>query len=133
MNVGIAGSEDTFQSRLPTYNTSAIGGAENSSVSLVSMLAYYLKHGVLRQALAEELQTEVRAKHTYQIRAGELVTFINKWSASSDVINRQIQKQPKKCVRMANKSNAFLNHLAMDVQLQLRKGRGRLRDVEKTT
>lgn len=76
MNVGVAGSDDTFQSRLPTYKTNPTGNPNRSD--LVSVLSYYLKHSAQRQSLAAELQAEVRNKHTYRARAGELVEYINK-------------------------------------------------------
>jgi hypothetical protein len=80
---GVAGSEDTFQSRLPTYSTandscssgdsaSGGGGDGDSDSDLVSTLAYYLGRPALRQALALQLQAEVREKVSVVIISGGL-------------------------------------------------------------
>jgi hypothetical protein len=163
MNVtGVAGSEDTFQSRLPTYSTAAgvpsapppppaaaaaaPGRREEREADLVSTLAYYLQHPQPRQALAGQLRAEVLAKHTYRIRAQELVAVINTLvggtgdggsgsgddsesgseSESGSGSGREsggassgfIQRRPERCVR-ASESAACRAPLAAHLQLQV--------------
>ena len=82
-----------------------------------------MKNNELRQSLVEELQAEVRTKHTYRIRAGELVDFINTLitgsDMSSDIFSYLIEKKPQACTQMASDSNALMKHLAAKIQLQL--------------
>jgi hypothetical protein len=65
---GALGSQETFNGKLPVYNTSA---------ELCSLLRYYLTNDKIRETLVAELSQMVRKEHSYRRRAEEFADILN--------------------------------------------------------
>lgn len=129
---GVAGSEDTFQSWLPTYITGTReayvsnepvcgkqgrkSGRDNGARSggdLVSTLAFYLQNRAHRRALAARLQAEVLRYHTYEVRAREMANLLN-----SVTNNSLMQLYPERCVRSSTQRDDFQAYLDSHLKQQ---------------
>jgi hypothetical protein len=113
LTLGVAGSVDTFNSLLPTYNAQSTA----TGVNLASRLEFYLNNEGQRKALAKQLQAEVLAKHTYRVRANEFVGIMNSLIGSSlDDNSMKVEffgDNPEAFVRQAIENVDFQNYLAV--------------------
>jgi hypothetical protein len=125
LTLGVAGSVDTFNSLLPTYNAQSTA----TGVNLASRLEFYLNNEGQRKALAKQLQAEVLAKHTYRVRANEFVGIMNSLIGSSLDDNSMMVEffgnNPEAFVREASVSTDFFSGLARRAMLP-----GKARDRE---
>jgi spore maturation protein CgeB len=73
---GVIGAEEVFSGLLPTYSSSA---------ELETIVNYYLDNEVERISLVEKLQSEVREKHSYKVRAKYLQSILCKHIAGGKI------------------------------------------------